>query len=852
MMTRSGRTQLFLLVLFFLSGATGLIYEVVWQRMLILVFGNTTYATTTVVAALLGGMAAGSFYFGRVADRTRRPLRLYASLEAGIGIFAILSPVIISAMPVIYVGLYRSLPVAPFLPSLTRLLLAFLILLVPSFLMGGTLPVIARFIIRRFERLGWGVGILYGVNTLGGVVGAFCAAFLFLTWLGVRETIYFAAAVNIVIVGLVLIVERYHARPLSVDDLPTFPPTPEHAPETTRATTDSHTHRKYIPHVLLTVYALSGFCSLAYEVLWTRVLVFSIGSNTHAFATMLTTFLLGLGLGSLFFGRVFDRTRHLFALLASVQVLIGLSAMLSVWQIDNLWTLLEFLEPKIGGSWTALVGVRYLGAAYIMLIPTLLLGMTFPLINRLYTTDLKTLGRSIGNIWSVNAVGWVAGAFTAGLLLIPWIGISKSIMAIASVNIALGAIVAFSILPTKYTIRLAPVAAVLILGVVLVITIAIPRAKLQRIQPGENLLYYEEDSSASVAVVERFGVKTLKVNGREEVPTTYNALRTFHMLGHLPLMLHRNPKQTLVVSFGAGVASGAVAEHDIRQIDIVEIHHETIDASNSFLEENQSVLSDPRVNLIVDDGRNYLLRTSKQYDVITSDATHPLGGDSWVLYTKEFYKLCRDRLAPDGMMVQWLPIHMLAPEDYRSVIKTFQSVFADTSLWFTNDYTLMLGAKDGLTIDYALLRQKYEDEKVRQDLEEFNLGTPLAFLSAFVMGKESLVRHTSGTKVNTDNHPFIEPPRRRADLVAAPQNLIDLEQSVESVFPLLTNVGDEADAIMAGVDKYVQSQKRVIRGNFYKSIGARTMESREYQAALYVNPSDNNARHLLRSVAMFR
>ena len=846
-MTQSGRTQLFLLVLFLLSGAAALVYEVAWQRMLILVFGNTTYATTTVVASFLGGMAAGSFYFGRIADRTRRPLRLYACLEAGIGIFAILSPFIISAMPAIYVGLYRNLSEAPFLPSLARFTLSFLVLLVPSFLMGGTLPVIARFFIQRFDKLGWGVGVLYGINTLGGVVGAFCAAFLLLTWLGVRETIYVAATVNILIVVLVLIVERYHARPFSANDLPT----PEHDPETTRAAAYPHTHRKYISHVLLTVYALSGFCSLAYEVLWTRVLVFSIGSNTHAFATMLTTFLLGLGLGSLLFGRVFDKTRHLFALLASVQVLIGLSAMLSVWQIDNLWTLLDFLEPKIGASWAALVGVRYLGAAYIMLIPTLLLGMTFPLINKLYARDLNTLGRSIGNIWSVNAVGWVAGAFTAGLLLIPWIGISKSIMAIASLNIVLGAIVVYSTVPARHMIRWLP-AAVLILGVLIVVTAVIPRAKLQRIQPGEVLSYYDEDSSASVAVVERFGVKTLKVNGREEVPTTYNALRTFHMLGHLPLMLHKDPQQTLVVSFGAGVASGAVAEHDIRQIDIVEIHHETIDASNSFLEENQSVLSDPRVNLIVDDGRNYLLRTTKQYDVITSDATHPLGGDSWVLYTKEFYELCRDRLAPDGMMVQWLPIHMLAPEDYRSVIKTFQSVFADTSLWFTNDYTLMLGAKDGLTIDYALLRQKFEDEKVRQDLEEFNLGTPLAFLSAFVMGKESLVEHTSGTQVNTDNHPFIEPPRRRTDLVAAPQNLIDLEESVESVFPLLTNMGNEADAIRSGVEQYVQSQKRVIRGNFYKSVGARTQESREYQAALYINPSDSNARHLLDSVSMFR
>ena len=569
-------------------------------------------------------------------------------------------------MPAIYVGLYNHLSTASFLPSLTRFVLSFLILLVPSFLMGGTLPIISRFFIQRFESLGTGVGSLHGVNTLGGATGAFCAAFLFLTWLGVRETIYVAAAVN-----------------------------------------------------------------------------------------------------------------------------------------------------------------------------------------KLYARDLSTLGRSIGNIRPANAVDRVAGAFIAGLVLIPSIEIGKSIMATALVNIGLGAIIALATVPTGYTVSCVSIAAVLILGGPLVTTILIPSADLQRMQPGEELLYYKEDSSASVAVVGRFNVKTLKVNGHEDVPTTYNALWTSHMLGHLPLMLRRNPQQMLVVSFGAGVASGAVAEHAIRQMDIVESHHETLGASDSFLEENQSVLSDPRVNLIVDDGRNHLLRTTKRCDVITSDATHPLGGDSWVLYTKEFYELCRNRLAPDGLMVQWLPIHMLAPADYRSVAQTFQSVFADTSLWYTNDYTLMLGATNGLTIDFTLLNKKFHNRKVREDLEEFNLGTPLAFLSTFVMDRESLVRHTQGTGINTDNHPFIEPPRRRTDIVAAPQNLIDLEESVESVFPLLANMGDAADTIKADTEKYRESQKRVIRGNFFKSVGARTLESREYQMALNVNPADNNARHLLQSVSIF-
>ncbi len=840
-----------MLVLFFFSGATALVYEVVWQRMLILVFGNTTYASTTVVASFLGGMAAGSFVFGRFADRHKSPLSLYAYLEVGIAAFAVLSPLILSVMPAVYVGLYRSLPAEFPLFGAVRVCLSFLVLLIPSFLMGGTLPVISRFFIKRIDRLGWGIGALYGLNTLGGVVGAFSAAFLLLTWIGVNETIYLASAFNALIAGVALVLGRFHQPEHAADEMATSQAVEEDSVAAAQSA-EGQARVRYVPYTLLAVYGVSGFCALAYEILWTRVLVFFLDSSTYAFATMLTTFLIGLGLGSLIFGRLLDWVKRPLLLLAVVQLLIGISAMLSVWEIGRLWVVLGFLEPKIGGSWVKLMGVRYAGAFYLMAVPTILLGVVFPLAGKIYAENLKNLGRRIGTIWAVNAVGWIAGAFVAGLALIPLVGITKSIMIVGTANISLGVVVAYlnGLLEPRF--RWVPVAMVAVLAGAVVATSVVESSKLQPIQPGEELIYYNEDATASAAVVQKFDVKTLMVNGREEVPTTYNALRTFHMLGHLPLMLHRDPTEVLVVSFGAGVASGAVAEHDLRRIDIVEIHGEALEASNLFLQENQSVLDDPRVKVIVDDGRNYMLRTTKQYDVITSDATHPLGGDSWVLYTREFYQLCKSRLKPNGLMAQWLPIHMLAPEDYKSIVRTFQSVYPNTSLWYTNDYTLMLGASEEFTIDFALLTERFEDERVLDDLKQFHLDSPLAFLSTFVMGKDSLAKFTEGVEINSDNHPFVQPPRRRSEFVPAPENLLLLEESIESVFPLLSNMGDQAETVREDLGDYLEAQRHVIRGNFFKSVGARTREAREYQMALNVKPSDGNARELLKSVTMFR
>lgn len=826
-----------MLFLFLLSGACGLIYEVIWQGMLNLVFGNTTFATATVVASFMGGMALGSFIFGRIADRFSKPLLVFAGLEIGIGLFAIVFPFLLASVSSIHIKLTSSFPASFYGGSLIKFLFCFLVLLVPSFLMGGTLPVISKFFVTSLRGMGRGIGSLYGINTLGGVVGAFCSVFFLINTVGVREITYGAAAVNILIAAAVWVLSR-----ISVSG-PAETQTRVADPQTEAG----ETYPGYIRWIVLTIYGISGFCALAYQILWTRILAFFLGNSTHAFAVILTTYLAGIALGSLLFARFLDRIRRPLILFAIVEIAIGLFGFLTLWEFTVLGRILDSSFIAFGGGWGALIVTRYIGSFLVMILPTLLLGLAFPLVNKIYTEKVGELGHGIGNVYSANTLGSIGGSFLAGFVLIPTIGITKSVLLVAVINVAVGTITAFSARFTKDRMKWAPSATAFVLAAVLAGAIIIPGSRYQTVYKGQKLLSYDEGASSTVAVVENdAGYKLLIVNGVYEVATDYTILRTFRMLGHLPLLLHPDPQNALVISFGAGVTTGAVATHDLQRIDTVEISPEVIEANQYFIEESQDVLSDPRVNLIVDDGRNFLLRTSNSYDVITADATHPTGSDSWVLYTQEFYELCRSKLNSDGYMAQWLPLHALAPVDYKTILKTFQSVFPETTIWFTNDYTILLGSTKKLEIDFEAFSRRLQVERIKEDLTAYNLDHPYDFLGSFIIGSDSIQAYTQGSRLNTDNHPYVQSAERRSRTDTNTSNMFALSSSLESVDPYLVNLGADAETIKTDIKRYSEVGRHILRARGYYYMKDTENQIEEYRRALLLNPADENVRYLLR------
>ncbi|MFQ6044545.1 MAG: fused MFS/spermidine synthase, partial [Candidatus Poribacteria bacterium] len=422
------KTKLTILIIFFASGAAGLIYEVIWTRMLTLVFGSTVFAVTTVLTSFMAGLALGSFYFGRRADEQERPLRTYSYLEAGIGVFALIFPIILILLNGVYVGIYRQINASFYPLSLIRFVLSFLVLLVPTTLMGATLPIISKFFVSRLENLGWDVGRLYSLNTFGAVVGTIAAGFFLVKWFGVDWTLRLSAAINLIIAGIAILLDKQWVSVRAMNCATTN--------SAANGAINCATTNPLIVQLALWAFAASGFCALAYEVLWTRILVFFVGSTTYAFATMLSAFLFGIAAGSFIFARIADlpyfreKLQHQVSILGVVQISIGLSAIALLPAFSELYAIRVGLPA--GRFWS------FISCLVVMILPTTLMGASFPLVTRIYTFNLNKLGRSIGNIYSINTVGAILGSFIAGFILIPLIGIQKSVVLIASVNTIMG------------------------------------------------------------------------------------------------------------------------------------------------------------------------------------------------------------------------------------------------------------------------------------------------------------------------------------------------------------------------------------------------------------------------------
>lgn len=737
------------LILFFFSGASSLVYQVVWVRMLMPVFGVSTFAVSTVLAAFMAGLALGSYWCGRVADRRGNGLRLYALLELGIGVFALIFPLLLAGLDEVYTALYGSLQGIDGAFVLVRLLLAFALLLVPTTLMGATLPTLSKAVAHRLGRVGGDMGRLYAANTLGAATGCAVAAFFALEHLGVRGTTYAAAASNLLI-ALVA-----YGWSWSRDD----------QPEQTGAERDA-APVTLEGRLVLGGFALSGFVALGYEVLWTRLLAMLLQSATaQSLSTILVAFLLGLAGGAALGARWIDRWRAPLAAFGAVELLIGLCGLSSIAAFGSI----PYIVEAWGGalSWEGHLSKLFVAAFVVMLPATLLMGLLFPIAAKVCIRRIEQLGRGVGTVYAANTLGAIGGALVAGFVLLPLLGTYRSIGVLAWVNIAIGAVVLAldpAAPPRKKAVR---TTCGLALG--LALTLLLPAGLFVELfhwsEPNSRLLYWDEGAGATVSVHQKQdGVRILKVNGGGEVPTDYASLQTFRLLGHLPLVLHPDPAQVLVIAFGGGITLSAAELHQPVRLDCAELVPGVPRAAPYFARYNRQIatrLDQAPIELVAEDGRNHVLRTQRQYDAIICDATHPGTADSWVLYTEEFYRLCRGRVGADGLVAQWLPLHGLAVEDYKMILRTFRAVYPHASLWLTHQYSILLGTPGALHIDYAALERKLEPLGVRVNLRSVDLGDPPSFLSALVLGEKELAAYAGSGPINTDDRPYISFTDRR-------------------------------------------------------------------------------------------
>ena len=753
---------------FFVSGFCGLLYEVVWIRVAGSVIGNTTYAIGTVVGVFMGGLAIGAAWGGRAADRRSGAelLRLYGLLEAGIALSALLVPFLLAASGPLFRVLWSAVGEVTVLYAAIRALLVAALLIIPTTLMGATLPVLSRHFSASALSAPDEAGRVYAVNTLGGVAGTLAAGFWLIPSFGLRITTAVAIALNGAIAVAALLLARGKKGEL-------LPAAPEGPPPRRLA---------------LWVALASGFISMAYEVAWIRSLVLGLGSTVHAFTLILATFILGLALGSSAGARVLGRIRDPIGALAVVQGLIGIASVI----------LLPFLGEiplhvaRQVESWKAAegsaFGTQVTVIALFILVPTFLMGAAFPLLCRLAVGGDATVGRAIGAVYAWNTVGCIAGSVLVSFLVLPGIGPSATIRAAVTLNAILSAVLLLSRAPRIVEAAIAP-------GILAVAAWVVPGWDLQviasgaflngetyvaRTREGEETLEramgrhpivaHFWDSYGLVTVHEEGGgTRSLRVNGKPDA-STMDDMPTQLLLGHLPLLHHPAPRRAMLIGLGCGVTLGAMAQHPLERIDCLEISSAVMKAAGHFESVNGGVLHDPRVRATVGDGRNAIRFGRDPYDVIVSEPSNLWISGMAGLFTRDFFEEAARRLGPQGIFCQWVHAYALPSEDFRLLLRTFYSVFPGGSVWEVSpgsDY-LLLGWRDDPRAPFARLESRMAAPGVRAQIEEPNLPGAAGLLASLVTDAAGARRFAGEGPLLTDDHCSIEYTAPRGLYMASP------------------------------------------------------------------------------------
>ncbi|UCC83603.1 MAG: fused MFS/spermidine synthase, partial [Gemmatimonadota bacterium] len=473
------------------------------------------------------------------------------------------------------------------------------------------------------------------------------------------------------------------------------------------------------------------------------------------------------------------------------------------------------------------------------------------------TRNVSAVGRALGDVYSVNTIGGVLGSVTAGFVLIPTLGVQNGIMLIAGINVIIGGVL---ILYEPLINNETRIKAVVGLGLLFLLfgTLYVTQGPTTLTSyyegiEGPEVLSYEEGIGGTVKVYQdKWGERVLSINGFPVAGTGFEPQDAQKALAHLPLLLSNATSPSVnIVGFGAGGTSWGVMQYDVKEVDCVELVPGVLNAAIWFPEINHDVLSEPQFNLIMGDGRNYALVTDKEYDVITIDATSPKMAGNGSLYTLEFYELLERRLSAEGLLVQWVPLHLLSDREVRMIAKTFISVLPHTTLWFTplRQYFILVGTRGELKIDFESLSGKLEMTNVQRDLELLKVTDPIDVLGWFALGEEALATYVGDAELNTDNHPYLEFTPAMAYFESSRyrvENTLTVRDSRESVLPYLVNMGEtdeEIAAVAERVQKRFEATYHSISGDMLDFVGMREQAIVEYNTALQIDPQEKNWLH---------
>ncbi len=788
-------------ILFFLSGATGLVYELLWVRVLYQSFGSTIQSVTTVVAAYMGGLGLGAWLFGRITDRSPRPAVLYGKLEIAIGVFGIISPLVLGLAHWIYLGTAGALALGSAASVALRFGLAALVLLIPTTLMGGTLPVLTRALMGDDRGLlKPSLGRLYGLNTLGAMIGTALAGFVLIELVGVRASLWTTAAINLAIGAAAIVLGREQSlaepgrKPGDDQSLPTS--------------------RDHLHNLALILLAFTAFASLLDEIAWTRVLIMVVGGSTYAFTLILLVFLLGIGLGSIIVARRSAPRLDTAVNAALAQGITGIGAAL-------LFVFFGFLPSYIIAVFqiadlSAAARLFLMGVAVgaVVLIPAIGMGMTFPLLTDLTAREREARGADVGAAYALNTLGSILGAVLTGFVLIVALGtqttlrlglIVNGIAALALAVLASRGIAEGSAEDRRIRARvltagglgtvalLAAVAApgwstrLIDLGPTIYARQPMDQAARRRFleHRGVRQLAFREGPNATVSVWEGETGRSLRVNGKVDA-SDRGDMDTQIMIGLAPIVAHPGATSAFLIGQGTGVTTRVLAAvPGMTRVKVVEIEPAVLAMDSLFHAVNDRVLSRPNVHVVVDDARSALQLDRERYDVIVSEPSNPWIAGIATLYTPEFFRIAKARLADDGVFCQWIQLYQLPLPIVAGIVRSLHQVFPHVNVWFGGTADLVvLASSRPITYDRTWLAQLIGPGGQLQALsrEWLSIDGPDQYFGRQLLGDSGVARLIArATFGHSDDRPSLE-------FVAA-RRFLDPGAAANAVFDSLVQLG---------------------------------------------------------------
>jgi len=843
-----------LIFLYLVSGISASILVITWLRLIKLAFGVSFVTSSSVIISLLTGLSIGSYYFGTKIDQTRNELQLFMRFQLIMGSYQLL----LLFLPTVLSPLYKATFPGPgeslLLMNIVTFAISFLLFLTPSVLIGASFPILSRFFIQSSHRVAKEIGNLYGVILAGAVLGCYLSGFAFVPIFGVKQTLVFAAMLSFFNFALVRFLLNKIESTIKIE-------TEFYDQQLKHLATITHPGSRLLKRTLVIGISMAGFLFISYLLVWDKAFTFVLGDTVYSFHTFLIVFMAGISFGAILYPRLPEKGNP-FSIFAIMQITIGVLAIFSIVFMPQLSSLNHGLSNLSYGfrswGWQTLVG--FYDALIIVFLPAVLMGMVIPMVCEVFLDNFEERGKKIGRFYSFHLFGAIAGFAITSSVLLPHVGMQKTISFLAFISLSLG--LGFLFITTlrfgnilRTSVIFGAVAGIFLLSLFIPSNMMIK--VIEKAVGGNPVVYIHEGLNTTATIHQDPSQNDLILasNGVVVSKTSKNWLNLQRVHAHLPLLLHEQPDTILTIGFRDGETLKSIFFHSVKYVDCADQNIEVAKAS-SFINGNRyQLLANPCLHVIPIDGEKFARVTKQKYDIIINDIVHPGFSGNCRLYSRDFFQACRNDLKPGGIMSSIVPMFDISIEDFKAIINTFREVFPTTTLWYTNNYLNQYGFLIGkidttFKINYSAIDARLKNSDILLDLSQIGLDNIYELLDSFIMGPKVVSQLTEGLRVISDNTPYLEfsTPKFAGNANKNQKNLQILANYREPVYPFLTNIDttfEQREFVRLIMENYYQSTGLVFEALIGELSGNMEEALHIYRKVYMMNRFDRGAKRFI-------